>query len=429
MSNPLRIVSLNVQNVMGVKAVHIEPQDDSLIIVGGDNGAGKTSTIDSIWFALGGKPSVSKPIRAGETEAKIELDLGSLKVIRTFRDGPKGVVSNLEVTTPDGANYKSPQSLLDELYSKFAFDPFEFVRLKEKDQVARLRTVLGCDTSALDAEYAQLYHERTSANKILDHLKAKNAANPDLSAVPEQPIDLQSLREKWDAANEHNRKATQANTDVQLAANAVSTASEAVRAAEIALEEAKARLERAQAQFQSASQYASLQEHVDIDALRDEIERAKETNALVARRVEIQNDRIEYESKAAEAKAMTDRLKEIEAEKSRLASEGLAKAQIPVAGLTWTDDGLYVGEIPFAQVNTADQIKTAVALALVENPRLRVFRISDGEKITPKNLEVLREIATAHDAQIWVESAVTREDVEGGFRKVSVLIEDGQVAS
>jgi predicted ATP-dependent endonuclease of OLD family len=54
----LRIVSLHASNVKKLKAVTITPKGNVVTLTGA-NGAGKSSVLDSIWYALGGKDGIS----------------------------------------------------------------------------------------------------------------------------------------------------------------------------------------------------------------------------------------------------------------------------------------------------------------------------------------------------------------------------------
>ena len=56
----MKINRLEIENVKRIKAVKLEPAQNGLTIIGGDNQQGKTSVLDSIAWALGGeryKPS------------------------------------------------------------------------------------------------------------------------------------------------------------------------------------------------------------------------------------------------------------------------------------------------------------------------------------------------------------------------------------
>ncbi len=101
----MKIVALEVENVKYLRVVNIEP-NGSLVIVGGDNAAGKTSVLDSIEYALNGASSIpAKPIRNGQKKARVVLDWGDIQVTRTFTE--KG--TNLTVKNKDCATFASPQ--------------------------------------------------------------------------------------------------------------------------------------------------------------------------------------------------------------------------------------------------------------------------------------------------------------------------------
>lgn len=59
----VKINKLEIENVKRVKAVKIEPTQNGLTIVGGNNNQGKTSVLDAIAWALGEiSISLAKPL-------------------------------------------------------------------------------------------------------------------------------------------------------------------------------------------------------------------------------------------------------------------------------------------------------------------------------------------------------------------------------
>ena len=135
MSETLKVISLHAENVKRIKAIDITPdQSDPLVQITGKNANGKTSVLDSIVYALGGERTIpSEPIRKGEKSAEIVLDLGELKVTRSFTPNK----SYLTVESATGA-LKSPQQVLSKLYGDLTFDPLEFMRMKSTEQRDRL---------------------------------------------------------------------------------------------------------------------------------------------------------------------------------------------------------------------------------------------------------------------------------------------------
>ncbi len=70
----MKIIGLKVENIKKVKAVEITPAEP-IIKLSGDNGAGKSSILDSIAYAIGGKRLIpDDPIRKGEDTAPTPED-------------------------------------------------------------------------------------------------------------------------------------------------------------------------------------------------------------------------------------------------------------------------------------------------------------------------------------------------------------------
>src|SRR3990172_7943210 len=107
----MKIIKLQAENIKKLVAVEITPSGN-VVTISGKNGAGKTSVLDSIWWALGGSENIQgQPIRKGETSGVIRLNLGEIAVERRFTE--KG--STLYVENTEGMRFKSPQDVLDKL--------------------------------------------------------------------------------------------------------------------------------------------------------------------------------------------------------------------------------------------------------------------------------------------------------------------------
>src|SRR3989304_7739112 len=86
----MKILKLTAENVKKLRAVEITPTGE-LVEITGRNGAGKSSVLDAIWWALAGTKHIQAvPIRKGATKARIRLDLGELIVERGFTPAGAG---------------------------------------------------------------------------------------------------------------------------------------------------------------------------------------------------------------------------------------------------------------------------------------------------------------------------------------------------
>ena len=124
----IKINELQLENVKRIKAVKLEPAQNGLTVIGGKNGQGKTSVIDSIAWALGGdKYRPSEPQRTGSVIPPIlHIELSNGLIVER-----KGKNSALKVIDPNGN--KGGQQLLNEFIEQFALDLPKFMQGTSKD--------------------------------------------------------------------------------------------------------------------------------------------------------------------------------------------------------------------------------------------------------------------------------------------------------
>lgn len=413
MSN--KIVQLSSENVKRLVAVNIKP-NGNLVIIGGKNGAGKSSVLDSICYALGGKDELPEvPIRKGQEKAKVVVDLDDLVIKRTFTTAGG---TTLSVENKEGAKYPSPQAILDKLASKVTFDPLAFLRLEAFDQVVKLRKLVALDTNALDTERTRIYAERTILNRQVDQKEAVLKIYTRYEDAPKEPAESKPILDKIAEIAEHNRRRESAAYQVKNAESKVKSDGESVEAAEKALANAKLRQTESKAALVKAKEAcAPYAEAKDDAVLRKELEAVEETNKKVQANQNYDQRATELASAKAVANAVTKRIQEIDAEKLKKLSE----IKYPIEGLSISDAGTVTFEgLPLAQASQAAQMRISVAIAAAMNPKLRVMLIRDGSLVDEEGLTLLEGLAREFDLQIWIER-VGKKD------KCAVIIENGQV--
>jgi len=190
-----KITRLQADNFKRLSVIDIQPGTSSGIVpIRGRNAQGKTSTLDAIQAALGGKRVMpSRPVRAGEDEGaiRLELDNGTVILRRFTSEGG----DTLEVTNGEGFKAGSPQRMLDSLYASVAFDPLAFTRLDAKDQLARLRQLvkLDVDVDALERQIAADYEKRRDKNREKDREAARLLQMPTYPDAPAEKVDEAAL--------------------------------------------------------------------------------------------------------------------------------------------------------------------------------------------------------------------------------------------
>ncbi len=183
---PLQIVGLKVQNFKVLKAIHIVP-DGPLVKLVGKNGSGKTSVMDSIEAAFGGKDKFPKnPVRKGTKRASIEVDMGELVIRRGINEETGG--TTISLVGKDGGTINSPQSVLNTLYNQLACDPIKFKEMKPADQAAALSAMVGVDASKFEAREKTFHTQRTDVNR-----RAKEKAQDADTAKANLDVSLKAL--------------------------------------------------------------------------------------------------------------------------------------------------------------------------------------------------------------------------------------------
>lgn len=420
----MKIISLRSENIKRLSVVEIVP-DGNVVQITGPNESGKSSILDSIWWAITGNENVQvQPIRAGQESARIRLDLGEYVVTKRFKEGQPPTI---KVETTDGAAYGSPQKLLDSLLSSLTFDPLAFTKLKPADQYAVIRRTvkLDVDIDALDKANKEDFTTRTEVNRDAKNMRSQAAGIMVTPGLPEAPVDTAALVAKIASAGEHNAQIT-------IAANRISERAQQLVARDETAKELGLRVDALRRQMEAAAsdvavfqtQTETLAKEVlptpgfpiDVDELQGDLADANSINDAIrarVRRAEIEKSAEEAEARAA---ALTTAMDARTAEKEA----AIAAAEMPVDGLSFGSDILLYNGVPFEQASTSIQLRVSCAIAAASAPKLRVVMIRDGSALDSKNLAALAEWATEKDMQIWLEKV----DESG---TVGIVMEDGHV--
>lgn len=407
----MKILQLVAENIKRIRVARITP-DGAIVQITGANGSGKSSVLDSILFALGGKGSIDpEPIRKGADRGRVRIDLGELIVTRLFT--AKG--STLEVQGADGTDLKSPQAVLDKLLGTLTFDPLQFLRADAKTRLGMLKEAvpLDIDVNALDRERDTIFEERTSVSRRLQQFKAEALGLPDPAHAPTALVSTTDLLEELERDSRYNadleRQTHERNDQVRRVAN--------LEGSIISLE-AQLTETRQQWEVARAALTAMPDGHVprDVAPIRARMKGAEESNKQYHAAARARDVRAAITQVGEEHEDLTRRIADID-ETKRTAME---RAVFPVSGLAFGDGDVIYNGFPFSQASGAEQLRVSAALAMAANPKLRVLRIKDGSLLDKNSLAILEKLAEEKDYQVWLE-------VVGAGGKSAVVMEDGHV--
>lgn len=416
----MKIIQLVAENIKRLTAVEIKP-NGSLVQITGKNGQGKTSVLDSIWWAIAGARTIqSAPIRKGANNARIRLDMGEIIVTRTFkREEGEHFTTKLEVV---GAVKGSPQAMLDSLLDSLAFDPLKFARMDPAAQFETLKQYAPdvdfdkiAAANSIDTANRKDINRKAKEERIL----ADQISIPD--KAPTERVDETGLVGQLKDAGKHN-------ADIQTRAQNRKHAAEQIEQKYARAEELKQQaatlLQQAETVFNEARVLSNkldsaepLAEPINVDDIQAKIAAAHKTNVIIDARE--RKESLEKSAAALElqSKALTDQISKREEDKRR----AIAAAKLPIESIAFGEDVVLLNGVPFDQASDAEQLKASCALAMAGNPNLRVIRVRDGSLLDDEGLELLAKMAQERDYQVWIERV--------GSGKVGFVLEDGAVTA
>ena len=410
----VKINKLEIENVKRVKAVQIEPTANGLTVVGGKNGQGKTSVLDSIAWALGGnsyKPS--NPHREGSVVApmiRIQLDNGLI----VERKGENGT---LKVIDPSGK--KAGQNLLNSFVEQFAINLPKFMEMNSKDKTkALLNTVdgLGEKIYELEQEELELYNKRRTVGQIRDQKKHYAEEQPFYKEVGTEIVSASELikqqQEILARNGENQRKRDNLENLTAKQTLAINKKAELERQ----LLEINSELETLETDIETANK-----DVVDlIDESTEELEQSIENIEEINRKVRANQDRekaeMDAEHYALEYKDLSDEIDALREQKLDL----LNGANLPLEGLS-VDNGVitYKGQ-PWDNMSGSEQLIVATAIVRKINPQCEFVLV---DKLEQMDLETLLDFSNwLKDNKL--QAIATR--VSTG-EECQIIIEDGYV--
>ena len=357
-----------------------------------------------------------QPIHTGAEEARIDLDIGAMKIVRTFKKSKAGnVTSDLKVTMADGGRVGTkPQAMIDALLGNLSFNPLEFARLpadKQFDRVKALVPNFDFDDNALQRQ--QAFTARTDENR---RAKAAEVRASGVKLPPGSKPKVEStanLAAKLQQANAQNAKNGQERRTREGAAADIEAKldeAEQLRAQAATLEQ------KAATQKAALDKLAAVPADVDTDAITKLIAAGEAARHVVA----LFDERERYLGEAEEAEAAAQKLTETIDGLDEEKREAIEKAKMPVDGLAFGENEVLLNGLPFSQAGTAEKIRASMGIGMHLNPSLRVMLLDEGSELDSDSLALVAKLAEQNNFQVWI--ARVEEGSQTGF-----VIEDGAV--
>ena len=414
----LKILGVEIQDFKRIEVASIRP-DGLVSEISGRNANGKSSILDAIESALGGKRrQPQEPIRRGAERAYVVVNLGDFLVERVWT----AKTDRLVVRSKDGAIFPKGQAKLDDLIGAISFDPLEFLSMPAKRQREMLLGVIGVDLDEIEERRSAIYDERRAVGRDLRAAEQRLADAPEVDA-PDEEVSIENLSRKLsEALSEGERirsKKQQSESAYRAAENERERLAQALEDLRQQMADLEERVEWAGVQVDVTSRaYEEIRdvEPPSVAEIQEQLSEADEINRRVRQRKQRERLISELESVQEQHNNLDTSLAAIDAEKNT-ALEG---AEMPIDGLAITEDGLTFEGIPLSQASMSQRVRVCTAISAALNPKLRIALVRSGNDLDDESLADFYSYCEEVGLQAWVERI-------NGTRDDALVIEEGRI--
>lgn len=411
MKMPVKINTLELENVKRIRAVQLTPAANGLTIIGGNNNQGKTSVIDAICWLLGGnKYQPSNAQRDGAlTEPMLRCTLSNGLVVER-----KGKNAALKVIDPQGN--RAGQKLLDSFLSELALDLPKFMQASDREKADTLLRIIGVgeQLTQMEAEEKRLYDQRTAIGQIQQQ-KAKFAAElPRWEELPNEPVSAAELIAQQQEILARNGQRQQWQHEMQSIDIAIQNITSEIQRTERHLADLRAQLDEFQEKAASAHktpEELQLESTAELEQSIADIDRVNAKIRDNQRKAAAEQEAAEYKN---QYDGLTDLIEKIRSDRRAL----LNGANLPLPGLSVESGRLLYQGKAWDCMSGSEQLRVATAIVRCLNPECGFVLL---DKLEQMDMQTLADFGAWLEAN-GLQAIATR--VSTGD-ECSIIIEDG----
>lgn len=403
----IKINRLEIENVKRVKAVKLEPSQNGLTIIGGNNNQGKTSILDAIAWALGGDKY--RPSKAQREQSVIPPNLhivmnNGLVVER------KGKNSSLKVTDPDGK--KGGQQLLNEFVEQLALDLPKFMEASGREKAQTLLRIIGVgeQLAALEKKEKEQWSERQAIGRIADQKEKYAKEQTYYPDVPDQPVSASELiRQQQEILlqNGENQRKREQRHKLEQEYQALTEQ----------IQELLNRQAHVEDDLKIARECAEGLEDRPTAKLEENIAEIEEINRKVRANLDKERAEDDAQEYRRQYQELTSRIEETKQAKRAL----LENAELPLPELAIEGGELVYRGQHWDNMSGSDRLRVATAIVRKLNPECGFVLLDKLEQMDRDTLEEFGLWLEAEGLQAIATRVSTGEEC-------SIIIEDGYAA-
>ncbi len=379
-----KIQEVVINNFKNIENLKVSLNGNHIYLVA-KNGKGKTSFIDAAF----GNVKTTKPTMEGKKKGLVQITIDDYVCEFTFSEGNQ--TPKLNIFDKTGLPQKTPAALFQALFGVQDFKIDEFLKLADSKKIEFIKKMIGIDWTDVDNRFKELYDERTFLNRKLKEQDAKIKAVPMMKDVEKKDTNL--LIQQIEVGNKINSEVTRIQNGLIER-----------RALILELEE---KIRTAQKEINQAETWLSKNKTIDTGSIQIKLTEAIEHNEKVALYSSYMEDRkigLDIAAKVEEIETELESIKELK-------KSELEKAEMPVKGLTFIDDELFLDGLPFesSQINTARRIIAGLEIQYALKGDVSIARF-DGSLLDNDSIQKVFDWANEKGIQLFVEKVDSSSD-------------------
>lgn len=433
-SEGLRSLSLELENFKNISAKKVDINGKSMIFIG-KNGKGKSSLIQAMKGSLSSKELPEMPIKKGEERARVTHVIGG-NINGEHREytidiffSPKNNSGRVEVYNSEGEKQKSPATFLKSLIGDTSFSITGFIHADKKKRIEMIKklTGKGVEIDSVTMEIEKIKADRKYKTERYEALEGslnnhgmtqeeieKYSTPVSLDAINHELQEVSRRQGIYDSAvsklSQFKNDFKSCEDSINQSHNEIAQLEEMIRQKRNFIQQKEAERDIAVGSINKAEAWLAANQRPTSEEVSLKMAEASAHNEKHMNIMRYSEQHREMTSLKAEVDKLKNNIKIKEDERSRL----IASSQLPVEGMTFDDNDIYLNGIPLeeGQVNTAMIWKVGVQIAVAMNPTYKVIFLDEGSLL---DHDMLKEVITYIEQKGYmaiVEVVGENEEVE-----------------
>lgn len=407
----LRSIKLVTENFKGLENVLFDIGGKSFMIIG-PNGKGKSSFTQAMMSPMNTKLLPSEPIKTGEDHARISHTIGGIvngeskTYIMDIYFTKKDSKGRLVIRNEHGEELKSPATLIKTIIGNVSFDVTQWLKDTTDKKLKTIKQLTGRGQD-IDTVSAQIKIEKEDLKKIKDRGEELDAilSNHGLSAEEvdkySTKIDITPLQNAMSSVSQQQQQWNQVKAQSDGFRTTVDTCGTTINNASAEIFRLQEEIKRQQGIIAKATEAADVANSnikiADQWLIDNPAPSAEELNAQINQAIAHNEKCNSIAQLAVHQRELLKCRENYEAKKNVISTletsraDIISKSQLPIPGLTFDDDMLYIDGLPLEeeQINTARLWDIGVDVAIALNPGLKVIFLHDGNAFDKKHLHAI----------------------------------------